>query len=221
LPKASSRKLREMEREFWFERWREGRTAFNEGAANRFLVKFAARLADCERILVPLCGKAEDLAYLAGAHDVVGIELVEDAIKQFFAEHELTPTSIMTYSDSLKVYRAGQLRLIAGDFFATTPDVVGPIDAVYDRAAIVALPPEMRARYVNHLRAIAPNAKRQLIVSLEYPPGAMEGPPFSVPESELRALYPDGTLEHLDEAADPRGRADGTLVEHCFELRLP
>jgi thiopurine S-methyltransferase len=210
-----------MEREFWFERWREGRTAFHEGEVNRFLVKHGGRLAGCERILVPLCGKAEDLAYLANAHDVVGIELVADAVKQFFAEHELTPTSIMTYSDTLQVYRAAQLRIVAGDFFATTADIVGPIDAVYDRAALVALPPDMRRRYANHLRAIAPNAKRHLIVSLAYPPDAMSGPPFSVPASELRALYPDGTLELLDEGPDPRGRLDGKMIEHCYELRLP
>jgi thiopurine S-methyltransferase len=207
-----------MEREFWFERWREGRTPFNEGAPNLFLTKFAGRLAGYQRILVPLCGKAEDLAYLAADHDVVGIELVEDAVKQFFAEHELEPTSVMTYSDTLKVYRAAQLRIIAGDFFATTPELVGPIDAVYDRAALVALPPEMRARYAKHLRAIAPDARRQLIVALEYPPGAMEGPPFSVTEAELRALYPDGTLEHLDEA--PYLASNGNLVRHCYELRF-
>jgi thiopurine S-methyltransferase len=207
-----------MEHEFWEQRWREGRTAFNEGAPNRFLTKHADRLAGCRRILVPLCGKAEDLAFLAQDHDVVGIELVEDAIKQFFAEHELQPISIMTYSETLKVYRAGQLTLIAGDFFATTAELVGAIDGVYDRAALIALPAEMRGRYAKHLRELAPAAKRQLLVSLEYPVGAYEGPPFSVPADEVRALYPDATIELLESAREQTGRAQGTMVEHCYVL---
>src|SRR5262245_22287608 len=112
-----------MENEFWFARWREGRTAFHEGVANRFLVKFADRLADFRRILVPLCGKAEDLAYFAArGHDVVGVELVEDAIRQFFAEHAITPA--IATRGGLPVYTAGTITLVAGDFFATTRDHV-------------------------------------------------------------------------------------------------
>jgi thiopurine S-methyltransferase len=209
-----------MEQEFWNQRWREGRTAFNEGAPNRFLLKYAERLADCRRILVPLCGKAEDLAFLAGAHEVVGIELVEDAIKQFFAEHELQPVSIMTYSDTLKVYRAAQLTLIAGDFFATTRDLVGAIDGVYDRGALVALPADMRARYAKHVRELAPALERGLLVSIEFPVDTFQGPPFSVPTDEIRALYPDAKIELLASELDPRRRADGKMTEHCYDLQF-
>jgi len=209
-----------MDHEFWRQRWREGRTAFHEGHPNRFLVKFAERLADCKRVLVPLCGKSEDLAYLAGDHDVVGIELVEDAIKQFFAEHELPTTSIMTYSDALKAYRAGQLKLIAGDFFATTAEMVGPIDGVYDRGALIALPADLRPRYAKHIRSLAPALRRQLVLTVEYPPDSAEGPPFSVAADELRALYPDATIELLASAPDPRGRANGKMIELCYELRF-
>ena len=207
-----------MDREFWLGRWREGRTPFNEGVVNRFLQQFTDRLAGCPRILVPLCGKTEDLAYLARDHEVVGIELAESAIQQFFAEHDIEPISIMTLSDTLKVYRRAQLTLIAGDFFATTAEMVGSIDAVYDRAAIVALPAPDRVRYAQHVRRLAPYLRKQLLVSVEYPPGSYDGPPFSVPASEIQTLYPDAKLELLAESPDPRDRADGKMMEYCYEL---
>src|SRR5262245_40223150 len=128
-----------MDADFWFQRWREGRIGFHEGAPNRFLVKYGDRLTGARRILVPLCGKTEDLAYLASrGHDVVGIELVEDAVRQFFAEHHLTPS--ITQRGPFTNYTAGAITIVVGDFFATSPDLVGSIDAIYDRAALVALP---------------------------------------------------------------------------------
>ncbi|HEY5926705.1 MAG TPA: hypothetical protein VIV11_33695 [Kofleriaceae bacterium] len=208
-----------MDREFWQSRWHENQIGFHEGIPNRFLLRYADRLEPYRRILVPLCGKADDLSYLAAhEHDVIGIELVEDAVRQFFAEHALTPT--VTPRDGLTVYTAERITIIAGDFFATTSGLLGKIDAIYDRAALVALPPDMRTRYAAHLRTLAPNTRTALLVSIEYPAGSFEGPPFSVPASELRTLYPDAELEKLDEAPDPRGRAGGKMIEHCYELRF-
>jgi thiopurine S-methyltransferase len=177
-----------VEHSFWLARWQEGRTAFHEGVPNSFLTHHHGWLADCRRILVPLCGKTEDLAYLAGhGHAVVGIELVEDAVRQFFSEHGTIPA--ITSADALTFYTAGPITIIAGDFFATTPARVGPIDGIFDRAALVALPPDLRERYVAHLHVLAPRARRELLVSLDYPPGAAEGPPFSVDEAEIRSRY--------------------------------
>jgi len=208
-----------MDHEFWLGRWREGRTPFHEGVANRFLVAHHDRIAACRRVLVPLCGKAEDLAYLAArGHDVVGIELAADAIDQFFAEHAITPA--VSDRAGLRVYEAGAITLLAGDFFATTRESVGSIDGVYDRGAIVALPPDTHPRYATHLRALAPAMKRQLLIALEYPPGAYDGPPFTVTVDELRALYPDAAIELVDQGRDPRNRADGKMFEFCYDLRF-
>jgi thiopurine S-methyltransferase len=202
---------------FWFARWQEGRIAFHEGRANTFLTRHIEWLSPCHRILVPLCGKTEDLAYLAGrGHEVVGVELVEDAVRQFFTEHAAAPT--VTKSGAFALYQAGAITVVAGDWFATTSALVGTIDAIYDRAALIALPPDMRARYVAHLRAIAPSAQRELLVSLDYPPGAAEGPPFSVDETEVRQLFEGSTVELVDAAADPRGRADGKMIERCYTI---
>ncbi|MBL9037808.1 MAG: hypothetical protein JNG84_04760, partial [Archangium sp.] len=78
---------------FWVTRWNEGRIGFHEGKPNAWLARHHAELGHTQRVLVPLCGKSEDLAYLAAlGHQVVGVELVELAARAFFTEHSLTPT---------------------------------------------------------------------------------------------------------------------------------
>lgn len=208
-----------MDTDFWRARWQEGQTAFNEGKPNSFLAGHHAVLAPCKRILVPLCGKAEDLAYLAGqGHDVVGIELVEDAVRQFFAEHSTTPT--ITTDGALTRYAAGSITVLAGDFFAATATHVGAIDGIYDRAALVALPPEMRGPYVTHLRTIAPGATRELLVSFDDPEARPDGPPFSVPETEIHALFASATVELLESAAALTPLRRGDMRERCYSIKL-
>lgn len=205
-----------MQPQFWKDRWAENKIGFHEGKPNNFLTEFLAQLGS--RVLVPFCGKSEDLAFLA-AHDhhVVGIELVEDAVRAFFAEHAATPT--IERRGDLAIYTAGSIRVIAGDLFAVSPADVGPIDAIYDRAALVALPPELRPRYVAHLRTLAP-AATGLLVTIEYPQELMSGPPHSVPEPEVRSLY--STVEPLAEGELRSGRvADlGVGRERCYRIAL-
>ncbi|HEY5949003.1 MAG TPA: thiopurine S-methyltransferase [Kofleriaceae bacterium] len=202
---------------FWRDRWSEGKIGFHEGKPNEFLSRHGTWLESCRRILVPLCGKSEDLAYLAArGHEVVGVELVEDAVRQFFVEHAVPPE--ITARDGFAVYTAGSITVFAGDFFATTAALVGDVDGIFDRAALVALPPDMRGRYIDHVRAIAPNATRELLVSLEYPAGSMEGPPFSVDQAEVRERFAGDEITLVDEGLDPRGRADGKLLERCYTI---
>lgn len=211
-----------MEPDFWNARWREGRIGFHEGRPNEHLARHIARLGAGRRVLVPLCGKAEDLAWLAAqGHEVVGVELVEDAVRAFFAEHGLTPT--VTPRGAHVEYRAGAVTVFAGDFFATTREMLGPLDALYDRAALIALPPAMRARYAAHLLSLLPQGAPGLVITLEYPQEAMPGPPFSVPEAELRAHYLGHGLEHLGDTADqtPRAKELGvSMVERCWAVQV-
>jgi thiopurine S-methyltransferase len=177
-----------MEPAFWRSRWAAHKIGFHEGRANAFLEEHIARLDGRYRVLVPLCGKSEDLAFLASSgHAVVGVELVEDAVKAFFAEHALEPT-VERLGDHA-VYTAHEVTVIAGDWFTTTPELIGSVDALYDRAALIALPPTLRPDYLAHLRSLVPKGAHGLVVSLEYPEGASEGPPFSVPDAEVRASY--------------------------------
>lgn len=208
-----------MDHAFWHARWQEGQIGFHEGKPNGFLATYARVLAGCKRVLVPLCGKTEDLAYLAGqGHDVVGIELVEDAVRQFFAEHATTPT--ITTDGALTRYAAGAITIFAGDVFAATSAHVGAIDGIYDRAALVALPVEMRGPYVTHVRTIAPAATRELLVSFDDPEGRPDGPPFSVPEAEIRALFASATVELLESAAVLTSFRTREMRERCYSIKL-
>lgn len=209
-----------MNPDFWAGRWREGRIAFHEGAPNAFLRAHAAALGSARRVLVPLCGKSEDLAFLAGlGHAVVGVELVEDAVRAFFDEHGLNPT--VTPHGALTGYAHGAVTVLAGDFFATTRALLGPVDALYDRAALIALPEALRARYAAHLRALLPRGADGLVVTVEYPQEAMEGPPFSVPEAEVRRHFDGLAVARLDRRPAEGGRVaalGGMAVECAFHV---
>ncbi len=207
-----------MQPQFWKDRWAEGKIGFHEGKPNHFLAQFRAHLAGT-RVLVPLCGKTEDLAFLAAqGHQVVGIELVEDAVAAFFAEHDVTPA--IERRGDLAIYMAGDIRILAGDLFSVQPADVGTIDSIYDRAALIALPSDLRPRYVAHLRSLVAPATPALLVTLEYPQDLMPGPPFSVPEAEVRALY--GQVAYLAEGDVRSGRAGelGVARERCYLVQL-
>jgi thiopurine S-methyltransferase len=195
-----------MEPAFWRSRWAAHKIGFHEGRPNAFLEEHIARLDGRYRVLVPLCGKSEDLAFLAASgHAVVGVELVEDAVKAFFAEHALEP--VVERLGDHAVYSAHEVTVIAGDWFTTTPQLIGSVDAVYDRAALIALPPALRPDYLAHLRTLVAPGTHGLVVSLEYPEGASEGPPFSVPDAEVRRSYL--AVERLGE----RPNTSGSLAE--------
>jgi thiopurine S-methyltransferase len=207
-----------MEPNFWRERWAEGRTAFHEGRPNALLTKHLAVLGQGTRVFVPLCGKAEDLAFLAAkGHEVIGVELVESAVRAFFDEHQVTP--VVTESGALKKFTAQNITVFAGDFFALTREQVGEAGALYDRAAVIALPESMRGAYVKHLRELLPASAPGLIITVEYQQEQMQGPPFSVPEAELRSHYAGAKLTLLEQV-----KAEGARLgqidakEKCFSL---
>jgi thiopurine S-methyltransferase len=208
--------------EAWHSRWSDGRIGFHEGRPNTFLQRHVARLGTAQRVFVPLCGKAEDLAFLAAqGHHVIGVELVEDAVRAFFAEHQLTPT--VTTRGPFTAYQSGAVTLLAGDFFATTPALLEGVTALYDRAAIIALPEALRRRYSAHLRTVMPAGSPGLVITVEYPQAEMSGPPFSVPELELRSHYAGLGIERLDVSQAEGGRlaAMGERArECCFSVRF-
>jgi thiopurine S-methyltransferase len=209
-----------MEPDFWRSRWKENRIGFHEGKPNALLMKHLNVLEPAMHLLVPLCGKAEDLAFLAAqGHDVVGVELVESAVQQFFEEHGVKPEVMR--DGKFTRYSAPRLTIFAGDFFATTRELLGNVDALYDRAAIIALPEPMRAGYVKHVRSLLPKGSPGIVITVEYPQDALEGPPFSVPEAELRTHYSGAKVELVDtvKAEGPRFSA-ANAIEKCFTVQL-
>ncbi len=210
-----------MEADFWKQRWAEGKIGFHQGVANEYLVAHDARLSG--RVLVPMCGKAEDLAYLASrGHEVVGVELVEDAVAAFFAEHGLTPTVDEPWNDCThRAYRHGAITLIAGDWFSATPEMIGVVNSVYDRAALVAMPPEMRIPYIAQVRKLVQPGTPGLLVTVDYDETKFAGPPFPVGDTEVRAHYT--RVEQLggDHGAFGRlGDANIGALERCYAITI-
>lgn len=190
-----------MEAQFWHDRWSQRDIGFHQSEINAFLIKYwpALELAENSTVLVPLCGKSRDMVWLAQrGHSVIGLELSEVAVDEFFQELGVTPE--IERNDRFVIYSADNIRILCGDFFAVTQQDLGPIDAVYDRAALVALPPEMRRRYAEHLGTLLSAPVQTLLVTFEYEEGQAEGPPFCVDRKEVTALFGDCCdLELLDD----------------------
>lgn len=179
-----------MHHDYWHDRWRTREIGFHRASAHPLLERWWPTLeipADA-RVYVPLCGKSLDVAWLAEqGHTVVGSELSPVAIREFFEERGLTPSR---ERDGAHVrHTAGPYTIFEGDALALTPAQLGPIDAAYDRAALVALPPEMRIRYAISIAALLESGARMLVVTFEYPQERIAGPPFAVMPLEAHRLF--------------------------------
>lgn len=175
-----------MQPEFWHKKWASGQIGFHLPEVNPYLQRHWAAPASA-RVLVPLCGKTLDLAWLAGrGHRVLGIELSEKAVENFFSEHQVQPQ--ISEKGAFKVYRSDAFELWCGDFFALTASDVADCTALYDRAALIALPAPMRERYAAHLQRILPQGVQGLLITLDYDQAQIPGPPFAVGDDEVQRL---------------------------------
>lgn len=197
---------------FWNDRWAQQKIGFHQGKPNELLVGNIAALEgerDKLRILVPLAGKAEDLWWLAArGHEVVGVEFVMQAVQDFFAargldigkhEHELGP---------FRAFTAHGVTMLCEDIFAITREAVGSFDAIYDRAALVAIEPSERARYVETCRALSKPDARTLLISLAYDQSRAPGPPWSLDGAAIEALYGNADALQSHTVAPPPRLAD-------------
>ncbi|MBZ0165868.1 MAG: thiopurine S-methyltransferase [Candidatus Omnitrophica bacterium] len=198
-----------MDAEFWHKRWKANDIGFHLGQANPALVHYFKehKLERGGRVFVPMCGKTRDIAWLLdNGYRVAGAELSPTASKQLFKELAISPET--SVAAGLTHYAAQNIDIFVGDIFDLAADRLGPVDAIYDRAALVALPAEMRLRYTAHLRSITNNAP-QLLLSFEYDQRLMEGPPFSVNAEEIQRHYGDRYHLTLLESTDIDGGMKG------------
>ncbi|NET55698.1 MAG: thiopurine S-methyltransferase [Symploca sp. SIO2E6] len=180
-----------MDASFWLQKWQNNDIGFHKSEANPVLVKYFPELKKVKdnRVFVPLCGKTLDIAWLlAHGYRVVGAELIEMAIEQLFTELGVEPT--ISGIGDIKHYSAKKIDIFVGDIFDLSGEMLGRVDAIYDRAALVALPEAMRDRYTVHLREITEQAP-QLLVTFEYDQNLMTGPPFSISNEEVNRHYRD------------------------------
>ncbi len=207
-----------MEPEFWLERWEKREIGFHQVDINRFLEQYwsTLELSKDSSVFVPLCGKSKDMRWLAQqGHHVLGVEVSETAVQEFFEEWKMPPTR--QHKGPFVSYSAKNIEILVGDFFALTAEDLQEVAGVYDRAALVALPLDMRRDYVNALAEILPAKTQTLLISFEYRLDARKGPPFSIDIEAVRGLF-DSTcdINFLDsQPFDLRGVA---ATEHAFRL---
>ncbi|WP_432754405.1 thiopurine S-methyltransferase [Pseudomonas sp. WMBT8] len=215
-----------MESTFWHDRWARNQIGFHLPEVNPYLQRHwpGLGLVGGARVLVPLCGKSLDLMWLAQQGcQVLGVELSEKAVEEFFQEQCLAAQ--VSQRGSFKVYQAGTIELWCGDFFELSREDVAGCAALYDRAALIALPPLVRERYAAHLQAIAPQVQSGLLISLDYEQALKAGPPFAVSDEEVRRLLAGrwrlSVLEQRDILAESPKFAQGgvtRLEERVYQL---
>ncbi|MBI1216705.1 MAG: thiopurine S-methyltransferase [Alphaproteobacteria bacterium] len=216
-----------MERQFWIDKWNRQETGFHQSAVNPWLEKFwpALEAGAGGEVLVPLCGKSGDMLWLRqSGHSVLGVELSELAIESFFRDNGLEAEK--SWQGKFSASAAENIRLLCGDSFALSADDVKNVRAVYDRAALIALPPDMRKRYAGHLKSILPAGCKMLLVTLDYPQEQMDGPPFAVGAGEVETLYGADNVTLLSSADalenNPRFQERGLDYFHemAFAVKL-
>mmetsp|Transcript_74826 Transcript_74826/g.200606 ORF Transcript_74826/g.200606 Transcript_74826/m.200606 type:complete len:310 (-) Transcript_74826:305-1234(-) len=229
---ATKEPVRSDDMEPWEQRWIGGEIGFHMEDVNYCLLQFFRQLLDDsisapefpKRILVPLCGKTVDMAFMQSrGHKVTGIDGVRLAAEQYITEQGMKVIQT-TKQDGFEVlelqhgngHTSFPMRFVVGDFFRIRPSVIGTFEACWDRGSLVAIDPPSRKEYVAAITAVLEKGARILLVVVEHPPmqGGKLGPPFTVTGEEVEALYgKDYQIELLQRedrmGVEPRWRQAG------------
>ena len=174
----------------WLDRWKKGTTGWHRSDINPQLIENINQLsgARTQTIFVPLCGASLDMKYLSdqGFH-VVGVELSSLAIDRFFNENKIAYK--VSKVEDFDFYQGKNIDIYCGDFFKLKKDYFYDVSCVYDRAALIALNPDLQKKYARHLKEILPNSSKILLLTMFYPQNEMEGPPFSVGDDNVEELF--------------------------------
>ena len=209
-----------MEAKFWHEMWASGVVGFHQSKVNEYLTSYWSmlNLTNDETVLVPLCGKSLDMIWLAQqGHNVLGVELSSKALDAFISDNSLTARPYR--DENFTGYELSSMKLLCGDFFNLNQAYTSDVNAIYDRAALVALPKALRQAYVSHLSRLLEKGTQVLLVTMEYDTSKLQGPPFAVAEEEVYALYHFAqSVEKLHEVSFQRKSVDA--VEKVYLIQF-
>lgn len=197
-----------MRAKFWLDLWQRDEIPFHRAEHNNLLVEFwpHLNLPAGVPVFVPMCGKSLDMRWLADAgHPVVGVEISSIAVESYFAESQESYEAFS--ADRFVQYRSPSTSIYQGDFFDLTSPVLEGIQGLFDRGALVALPADMRFRYVDHLLRIVPEQTKILLITLEYDQSLVTGPPHAIMPDEVERLF--------------GGRCEIELLESVVTSALP
>ncbi len=200
----------------WVKKWQDGETRFHQASYHKELVEFSDKALKGV-VFVPLCGKSRDMLFIMSkGHIVVGVELSPIACREFFLENKIEFSE--STSAGFTVFKSEKITLWCGDFFQLPPHVWKEINSVYDRAALVALPKDLRRQYVAEMKSRLQTGVSMLLISFEYPDGSLEGPPFSVMEEELRDIFSGTTIQNLNVKVEEVRAVQ--VKEICYQINF-
>jgi SAM-dependent methyltransferase len=165
---------------FWDLRYEASFAPWEAGDVPAHLRALAARPGIARRVLVPGCGSARDVAFLAASGwDVLGIDFSPAGLES--ARAALGP-------------HAGRVRL--GDVFAAIPEA--PFPVVYERAFLCALPRRLWPDWGRRMaELVAPGG---VLAGFFYFDTGDRGPPFALhSQGELDALLAPA-FERIEDA---------------------
>jgi thiopurine S-methyltransferase len=214
--------------DYWKNRWKTRNIGWHQSEVEPLLVEYFPKSRQ-GRVLVPLCGKSLDMVWLTRqGWEVVGADLSPIACAEFFQENFPEEAVRPEKQGDFLVYRGSKVTLYCGDFFRLTASELAGVSAVYDRAALIALPPELRSKYVAQLQTLLTKEApvELLLITIEYPGLPLDGPPFSVSVDEVQHLYGSGfKTESIPQLAEPsvpvRTPQSGEVraTQHVFRMR--
>lgn len=219
-----------MEADFWLDKWHQGKIGFHQAKVNSRLLRFwpTLNVSKSGSVLVPLCGKTLDMLWLhESGYNVVGIELSDVALRDFFEENDLSYSEKKQggYKVLQGTGKATGIHLMQADLFDLKASDIGLISSVYDRASLVAMPPKLRDQYSSAIARLVPKSAPGLLLSMSYDESEMDGPPFSVPESDVRAVLSESfDIQELGHSEGPEIRGNladlglSTLEERVYRL---
>jgi len=180
-----------MKNDFWLNKWESGDIPFHQEEINSNLINYFSKLnlQRDDHILVPLCGKSKDILWLSEQGlQVIGVELSPIACNEFFLELGINPT--ITRHNLFKIYQYNNIKVICGDFFALSRKDLPSIQAVYDCKALIALPLELRKKYIKHLISCVGDQVKILLVTIDTN-DTVKSPPFPINPAEINLLFSD------------------------------
>ncbi len=208
--------------ESWKQAWEMNDIGFHKNKPHPLLVKYFKKLGleKGSRVFLPLCGKTLDISWLLSrGYQVAGAEVSQLAVEQLFLELGLEAK--IKEAENLFLYSAEDIDIFVGDIFDLSREVLGPVDAIYDRAALVALPAEIRNGYTQHLLQITA-ASPQLLITFVFDQRLKDGPPFSIDTDEVNRHYRNVyELELLERFILPAGLRGTSVASEKIWLLKP
>lgn len=191
-----------MEKNFWQKKWDLNEIGFHQKETSPLLEKYLNKIiyhnGTKSHCLIPLSGKTNDIIYLKNYFSLVtGVEIIKKAVESFFSENNFKPVQ------KENCYTYENIEIIHDDFFNLPNKTKLKYDFVFDRASIIALPENLRFKYVNTVKSLLGPRFTIFLISIEYNSPDLIGPPFSVPEDEIHKHYAEFKIEKLYEKEIP------------------